>query len=118
MEFNPDEWPACWILEMIARDGDAHEFYTSSLWRRKRKKVLRSQHGECWACKRKQPPVLTTEADGATMVVHHLRDLRQRPDLALSEFAQDGTPNLVVLCSSCHWDMHHSRREFENQERW
>lgn len=118
MEFDPDSWPASWILGMIARDGDAHAFYVSPLWRHKRREVLRNQHGECWACKNKTPSVLTNAASGATMTVHHLHELRQRPDLALEEFAPDGSPNLVVLCESCHWDMHHSRRACHIPERW
>lgn len=117
MEFDPDSWPACWVLGMIARDGDAHEFYVSPQWRAKRREVLRDQHGECWACKRKSPPVLTTAKD-ATLTVHHLLELRQRPDLALSAFTPDGKPNLVVLCESCHWDMHHNRRPPLEPERW
>lgn len=118
MEFDPDSWPACWILSMLARDGDAEEFYHSPLWRRVRASVLRNQHGECWACKRKHPPVLTTAASGATMTVHHRNELRQRPDLALSEYAPDGSINLVVLCEPCHWDAHHRRREEKIPERW
>lgn len=118
MEFDPDSWPACWILEILARDGDAHEFYASKWWRRIRKKVLRDQHGECWLCRQKRPPVITRESDGVRMHVHHLYELRQRPDLALSITALDGSPNLVVLCDSCHWEQHHKRKAYENPERW
>ena len=111
MEFDPDSWPACWILAMIARDGSPREFYHSKLWARKRAEVMRHQHGECWACKHKRPAILTTAASGATIVVHHRNELRKRPDLALSEYAPDGSLNLVLLCESCHWDAHHERRE-------
>lgn len=79
---------------------------------------MRDQHGECWACKRKPEPVLRTQADDYTMLVHHVHPLRVRPDLALSDFDESGNPNLVVLCDSCHWDMHHQRRAVEIPERW
>lgn len=118
MEFDPDSWPACWVLGLIARDGDAHGFYASSLWRKKRDSIMAAQHGECWACKRKATPVLTTNADADTMHVHHVHPLRVRPDLALSDFDELGKPNLVVLCDSCHWDMHHQRRAVVIPERW
>ena len=35
MQYDPNKWPACWILELIAQDR-LHEFYTSGLWLRAR----------------------------------------------------------------------------------
>ena len=50
MQYDPNKWPACWILELIAQDR-LHEFYTSGLWLRARARALRNQHRECQRCK-------------------------------------------------------------------
>lgn len=113
MLFDPDSFPASWILGIIARDGDAEEFYHSGFWKAKRREVLRNQHRWCWRCLQKSPEVHTR-----ANTVHHLYPLRERPDLALEEFAPDGSPNLVCLCPSCHWEEHHKRRSLDIPERW
>ena len=107
-----DGYPARWIVEMIARDGDAREFYHSRQWQRLRARVLKKSHWQCYGCAHKSPPVLTTRANAKALTVHHVLELRIRPDLALDE------KNLVVLCPSCHWDIHHHGRAVQNPERW
>lgn len=110
MTFDPDSWPACWILEMLARTGSAAEFRSSREWRRVRAKVRRDQHGQCYChlhpdkfpFLRGQPPALVP---GDT--VHHIHPLRERPDLALSERDEDGNLNLILVCRACHWPLDH-----------
>ena len=92
--YNPDAYPANWVLQLIATDN-LHAFYKSPEWRRTRRAVM--------TC-------------GNT--VHHVNELRQRPDLALSEYDELGRVNLVVLCPSCHWERHHKRRVEVAPERW
>lgn len=119
--FDPDTWPACWILDMIARNGDCSEFYNSPHWKRKRRQIRKEQHGKCW-CHRNpaefphlagRKPMLV---DGDT--VHHMHELRQRPDLCLSDKDEDGKQNLVLICSSCHWWLHHDPSPLDIPERW
>lgn len=52
------------------------------------------------------------------MIVHHVHPLRERPDLALSEYDERGQINLICLCESCHWERHHQRKQIEIPERW
>lgn len=112
MKFNPDLWPASWILELIAKD-DLHSFYNSTFWKELRKKILKEQKHRCWDCMHKSPAKITYGPN-----VHHINPVRERPDLALSEFDEFGKLNLVCLCDSCHWDRHHKRRPALTPERW
>ena len=112
MLFNPDLWPASWILSLIARN-ELHSFYVSGEWKRLRRSVLKKQKRRCWDCMRKSPARITTGLN-----VHHINPVRERPDLALSEYDEVGSINLVCLCDSCHWERHHKRKVFINEERW
>lgn len=96
-----------WIRYLI-RKKRIIDFYDSKAWRQKRLEILRANHFECKRC-----------ADAGRYhkadTVHHIKHLRDRPDLAFDD------DNLVPLCTSCHWDMHHERKEdsvFTNEERW
>lgn len=110
--YNPDLWPASWILSLIAQ-GDIHSFYASGHWKRVRRDVLKHQKKRCWDCMHKSPAKNRTGRN-----VHHLNPLRERPDLALSEFDEFGKQNLVCLCDSCHWERHHKRKQVSIPERW
>ena len=110
--YDPDAYPANWVLQLIATDN-LHAFYTSPEWRHTRRKVMKHRKRWCWDCAHKSPAV---KKRGNT--VHHVNELRQRPDLALSEYDEQGRVNLVVLCPSCHWKRHHKRRVEVTPERW
>ena len=107
-KYNPDSWPAVWVLQLIA-NGNLHSFYTSREWKRLRREVLKHQRRRCWDCAHKAPAVNTR---GVT--VHHVKPLRERPDLALSEYDEAGNINLVCLCASCHWDRHHKQTAYDS----
>ncbi len=109
-QYDITSWPACWVIDLIAHDN-IEAFYTSKEWRRARRTAMRHQHGECAVCARKGKQVRAN-------TMHHVNRLRERPDLALSEYDERGKLNLMALCSSCHWDEHHARPEFTNEERW
>lgn len=122
MTDNLDSWPASWVLEILARTGSAAEFYNSRHWKRLRRKVRREQHNQCYCHLhpgkfqhlRGQLPQLVP---GDT--VHHVHPLRQRPDLALSELDENGEPNLIVVCASCHWPLDHpASAQPDIPERW
>lgn len=112
MKFNPDLWPASWILSLIAA-GNVHGFYVSGEWKRLSRQIRKKQRCRCWDCMRKSPAKITR-----AVTVHHVHPLRERPDLALSEFDEDGNVNLICLCESCHWDRHHKRKAIQIPERW
>lgn len=98
------------LLKAI-RAGDTSKFYKSSEWINKRKDIIKRDNKECQRCK----------ANGGyheTECVHHVKHLRDRPDLALTD------SNLISLCYTCHNEvhpekLHHSdKTKFKNEERW
>jgi len=93
-----------WIRELI-KDNNMHEFYTSPLWRRKNAQILKVNHYECSRCKAKGK---VTKA----RTVHHKKYLREHPELALED------SNLEPICDKCHYDEHHKKKGFMNEERW
>lgn len=111
-KYNPDLWPACWILSLIAA-GNVHGFYVSREWKDLSGEVRRKQKNRCWDCMHKSPAKIRR---GVT--VHHVNPLRERPDLALSEYDERGEVNLICLCESCHWERHHQRKQIITPERW
>ena len=102
-------------------DDDTDKFYTSRTWRRKRKDVLRLDRYECQTCKARGKYTRAT-------MVHHVKHLRDRPDLALNiwDVDQDGRSirQLVSLCDDCHDKEHpermrqYKRRRPLTDERW
>lgn len=92
--------------------GWVKTFYKSTVWKHKRREVLRRDNYECQKHKRKG---LYARAE----TVHHIKHLRGRPDLALI----DG--NLISVCNSCHCELHpeklkpvNPKKKFKNVERW
>ncbi|WP_205677391.1 HNH endonuclease [Anaerobutyricum soehngenii] len=86
-----------WIAELAKQDA-MWKFYKSPAFRRLRAAVLRSQHYECQLCK----------AHGrirAADTVHHVKHVRDYPELALSAYYyEQGTKRrqLVAICKICH----------------
>lgn len=78
--------------------GNVSKFYESPIWRKKRKQVLKENNFECQDCKDKGG---FAKAD----VVHHIKHLRSRPDLALDD------DNLRPLCHACHNKQHPEKFE-------
>lgn len=77
-------------------------FYYSSKWRSKRKKILKRDKYLCVECKRygrkdtDGNPILAT-------TVHHIQHRESHPELSLTD------SNLVSLCDACHNKMHPER---------
>mgnify|MGYP000394589935 FL=1 len=113
VKYNPDSWPAVWVLQLIANGNLVIGIFWSKNQQRRAFSVLKHQRRRCWDCAHKAPAVNTR---GVT--VHHVKPLRERPDLALSEYDEAGNINLVCLCASCHWDRHHKRAAPATPERW
>lgn len=109
-----------WIMSLM-QDDKLYRFYKSEEWLRLREEVLEDNHWECSMCKQKQPAVYSRAVH-----VHHVNEVRDRPDLALSRTYRDATgehDNLLALCHECH-NVAHERffraedRPQLNLERW
>lgn len=120
MRIPTDKPLAKWIRELIAADK-VELFYQTNEWKNLRKEVLRDNHYECQHCKAKGR---YTRAD----CVHHVNEVRVKPELALSKHYTDGEGRqqlqLVPLCNTCHNIVHDKLGEwqrkdkFTNEERW
>ena len=111
-----------WIRELIS-EGKIYRFYKCEEWLRLKAHVLEEFHGECADCieEGKYTPAY---------LVHHEREVRDYPDLALSEWYTDeqgeSKRNLWPLCFNCHELRHgrcykgksNPRKGFTNEERW
>ncbi len=98
-----------WLRKIIA-ENKVILFYSTSVWCKLRREVLKEFHYECQHCKQKG---IHTQAT----TVHHIKPLRKYPELALNK------TNLIPLCDSCHYDEHHRNRKikpkgFFNEEKW
>ena len=83
-------------LRRLIAAGREALFYWWPEWQALRDDVLRMDHGECQMCKARG-----RYSRGA--IVHHVKHLRQRPDLALSVWDPDtGERQLVTVCKACH----------------
>lgn len=88
------------LQEKISTDN-VDSFYHWKDWEHLRAEVLRMDNHECQICKRKGR---YRRAD----IVHHVKYLKDRPDLALSIW--DGEERqLVSVCRQCHEDLHPER---------
>ena len=93
------------LRELIA-DGREHEFYDWVEWRdHMRPTVLKLDKFECQLCK--AAGKVCSSSQGARLIVHHVKHLRDRPDLALSIFDPDtGERQLITVCKACHEKLH------------
>ena len=88
------------LQEKISADN-VDSFYHWKDWEQLRTEVLRMDNYECQICKQKGK---YRRAD----IVHHVKHLKDRPDLALSIW--DGEERqLVSVCKRCHEDLHPER---------
>lgn len=111
---------ASYIKKLIAEDKIA-EFYQSDDWKELRAEVLEECNNECQECLKLGR---YTEAD----CVHHVNEVRIRPELALSKIYIDNAgqeqKQLVPLCNTCHNIVHDKlgnwqrKDKFTNEELW
>lgn len=106
-------------LQAMLASGTSNGFYDWPEWERTRSDVLAMDLGECQQCK-------SRHRYRRAVLVHHVKHLKDRPDLALSVFDPDtGARQLVSLCRSCHEEQHpermrkaYSPRKPVTPERW
>ena len=89
-------------LRQLISEGREHEFYLWPEWRGEpdglRAQVLRIDRYECQVCKRRG-------RYRKAVIVHHVKHLKNRPDLALSIY--DGEERqLESVCKTCHEEYH------------
>lgn len=90
-------------LQSMIAAGTSDDFYDWSEWIHVRRKVLQHDRQECQLCK-KRGRYQRAE------IVHHVKHLRDRPDLALSIFDPDTQERqLLSLCRACHEEQHPER---------
>lgn len=117
----PNDIPlATWIRQLIRADK-IELFYFTDDWKELREDVLEEHHFECQECLKRG---IYTRA----VCVHHVNEVKKRPDLALSKFYVDDEGDtqkqLVPLCNICHNIIHdklgnyQKKNRFTNEERW
>lgn len=91
-------------LQQLIDEGQEERFYSWKAWRRLSETVrTRIDRCECQACKRQGKY-------SAAEIVHHIKQLRERPDLALSIYdPETGERQLEALCRPCHEREHPER---------
>lgn len=106
------------LTAMLAA-GRENVWYNSSDWGRVKEAVKRMDHCECLVCK-------AMGRHSPARVVHHVKHLRDRPDLALSIYDPDtGARQLISVCKDCHEMLHpEAQRQYRlriaplTPERW
>lgn len=87
-------------LQRLIDTEHPEKFYSWKSWERVRQKVLKMDNFECQNCKRKG-------RYSKGYIVHHIKHLRDRPDLAMSIFDPDtGDRQLETVCKECHEEEH------------
>lgn len=90
-------------LQGMITAGTSDDFYDWTEWVHQRQDVLRLDKQECQICKQQG-------RYRRAVIVHHVKHLRDRPDLALSVIDPDtGDRQLISLCRSCHEEQHPER---------
>lgn len=107
-------------LRAMLENGTSDRFYDWPEWAQVRIDVLNLDNHECQICKH-------YGRVGPSDLVHHVKPLKTRPDLALSVFDPDtGERQLITVCRSCHEVLHPERMRRKNivfvppltEERW
>lgn len=114
-----------WINQLISINR-LDKFYHSKHFKQVKREVLREQHYECQMCKEKGKLTIVKENRKRSGVVHHIQEVRQRPDLALSKYYIDEEGKkqrqLIVLCNEHHEIVHDRAYKREHihitEERW
>ena len=104
-------------IDTLIATGEEHKFYTWPEWQRVRAQTLYLDQHECQMCKMRG-------RHSRANIVHHVKHLKARPDLALDIW--DGQERqLVSVCKKCHEELHpESMQKIKKQiapvtqERW
>lgn len=118
----PKDIPLAVYIKRLIAAGEEERFYWTDDWKELRADVLEFFHNECQECL-KHGKITTDE-----LCVHHVNELKNRPDLALSRHYVDSKGqrqyNLIPLCKTCHNIVHDKlgnwqrKDKFTNTELW
>lgn len=106
------------LTAMLAA-GRENVWYNSGDWKAIKSAIENIDHYDCLVCK-------AMGRRRAARIVHHVKHLRDRPDLALSIYDPDtGERQLICVCKQCHELLHpESQRQYRpskppvTAERW
>lgn len=107
-------------LQKLISAGAEKKFYDWPEWEKIRRDVLDLDRHECQRCR------AVKHRFRRAVLVHHVKHLKFRPDLALSVLdPETGERQLVSLCRACHEDVHPERqwrkvtkKAYVTAERW
>lgn len=88
-------------LNTLIENENADAFYSWKPWKHLRNTVLKLDNFQCQICKSKGR---YKKAE----IVHHVKHVKDRPDLALSIWDGDER-QLVSVCKRCHEELHPER---------
>ena len=90
-------------LRALIDADQEYKFYSWKSWKRLSAKVRAIDRQECLLCK-------SRGKYSPAEIVHHVKHLRDRPDLALSVYDPDTKERqLISLCRACH-ELEHPER--------
>lgn len=106
-------------LKILISSGRLERFYRSRGWQELSREVIADLHGECVLCRKAHK---LTKA----VLVHHVKPLREYPNLAYSRTYTDDDGEhiqLMPLCFDCHERIHgrgkySGPRGYTNEEKW
>ena len=106
-------------LKALLEAENENLWYNTAPWTGVRSAVLKADRYECQRCKARGRYSKAT-------IVHHVKHLKDRPDLALSLYDPDtGERQLVSVCKRCHEELHpEAQRQYRPKgkpitvERW
>lgn len=108
------------LLQRLILAGRSDLFYSWKSWKHRKAQVLQLDKFECQRCKHEK------KRYQKACIVHHVKHLTQRPDLALSIWdPETGERQLISVCKRCHEELHpEAQRQFcqvhvpITEERW
>jgi len=106
------------IRNLIAA-GEPERFYKSRYWRELSRQIIAENHNECYMCRE-------AHKVARAVLVHHVKPLRDHPELAYSKTYTDSDGEhvqLMPLCFNCHEKIHergaYSKPSgYQNIEKW
>lgn len=106
------------IRALIAR-GRLHEFYNDRYWRRLSHQIIAEHDHDCMLCRQQGHA-------GTAVLTHHVRHLKDFPELAYSRTYRDAQGDhiqLMPLCYDCHERIHKrgiyaEPKGYTNEELW
>ena len=111
----PKDIPLAVYIKRLIKAGKVEQFYFSEEWKELRENVLEDFHNECQECL-KHGKLTTSE-----LCVHHVNEVRDRPDLALSRYYIDEKGerqfNLIPLCKTCHNNIHDKLGNWQRKDK-